>query len=261
MVTGSRLMLGMVIFMLALSSANASRFTYTEVDDPFSDGVCLKPEMLSFTSREILEGERFGISWPKGSLSGIVLCNSGFVYFSGDADLSDDEEFRVREFLEKISWIDFSDVWSISPELLVWLLEETYKRREVDSRFWFEFHQAIAKLGPELEALRKARVSKLFRTQYRGFQDDAKIHYLMSGFFARDRLMPEACEALYLGDQIMSTNDSVLSDMERAKLSDYRAYAVADLLSSEDVQYGKIRLSDCNDLRKENEHVPDREDP
>jgi len=261
MTTGSRLILGMVVFMLTLGIADASRFSYTEVDDPFSDGVCLEPEMLSFTVRKIRERERVGISWPKGALSGIVLCDSRFIYFSGDADLSDVEEPKVREFLEKISWIDVSDVWSISPELLVWLLEETYKRREVDSRFWFEFHQAMAKLGPELEALRKARISKLFRTRYSDFHDDAKIHYIMSGFFARDRLMPEACEALYRGDQIMSINDSQLSEMERARLSDHRAYAVADILSSEDVRYGKVRLSDCNDLRKENEHVPDLEDP
>lgn len=255
-------MLGWVVFMLALGSANASRVTYTEVDDPFSDGVCLKPERLSFTPREEMERARIGISWPKGTLSGIVVCNSGFVYFRGDSDLTDDEESRIREFLEKISWIDFSDVWSISPELLVWLLEETYKRREVDPRFWFEFHQAMANLGPELEALRSERIFEVFQTQYSDFQDDAKIHYLVSGVFARNRLMPEACEVLHRGDQIMSSKDSVLSDSERVELSDFRGYAVADILSSEYSLYENIRLrlSDCHTLRKRSEFLPDRED-
>ncbi len=257
----SRFMIGMIICVLFFDNVNASRFIYTEQDDPFSEGVCVRTPEVSIGGGDAIRSERFGVTWPHGMRPGIILCNSGFVYFSGDSELTEDEKSKIQEFLGKVSWIDFSDVFSVSPELLVWLLEEIYKRREVDSGFWLEFHQTIALLGQELEALRKSRIFDLFRAQYSEFQNDPAIHYVMSGYYARERLMPEACESLYRGDQIMSEVEHDLSDVARMDLSNHRAYAIADLVSHEDVRYGKIRLSKCGDLRKENEHVPPRNDP
>ena len=261
MVERLQILFGIVISVLLMSSANASRFIYTKQDDPFSEGVCVRTQEVSIGVQDAIQSERFGVNWPYGTRPYIFLCNSGFVYFSGDSELTEDEESTIREFLGIVSWIDFSDVYSISPELLIWLLEETYKKREVDYSFWFEFHQTIALLGRELQAQRIARVFELFRAQYSEFQDDPMIHYVMSGYYARERLMPEACESLYRGDQITSGIEHTLSDEARMNLSNQRAYAIADLVSHEDVRYGEIRLSKCDDLRKVNEHVPDLEYP
>lgn len=254
-------MLCMIIFMLSLGSANASRYIYIEEDDPFSEGVCVRTKEVAIDGRDAIRSERFGVNWPHGMRPGIFLCNSGFVYFRGDSELTENEESNIREFLGLVGWIDFSDVYSIPPDLLIWLLEETYKRREVESSFWLEFHQTIALLGRELQAQRKGRIFEVFRAQYSEFQGDPRIHYVMSGYYARARLMPEACELLHRGDQIVSGVEDTLSDVERMNLSNRRAYAIADLVSNEGPRHGIIRLSDCNHVREENELVPDRKDP